>query len=126
MVTRARTSAERRAKNKNNYSSDTTAVSSKGNIPQKEPGTSVSLDQTPSSNTPSKNLHHSHTPNITSTEENNPTSTWTIASNSSLGLTPALNGTADRGGLHGGLAVCQNAGPVRGVCIHVVNHGLTK
>ena len=33
---------------------------------------SVSLDQTPSSSTPSKNLYHSHTPNITSTEENNP------------------------------------------------------
>ena len=72
MVTRARKNAERRAKDENNYSADTTAVSSKSNIPQKEPGTSVSLDQTPSSSTPSKNLHHSHTPNITSTEENNP------------------------------------------------------
>ena len=41
VVTKARTNAERRAKDKNNQSSDTTAVSSKVNIPQKEPDTAA-------------------------------------------------------------------------------------
>ena len=47
-----------------------------------------------------------------------------------LARLPTLHSTADwsarQGGTHGGLAVCQNAGMVRGVLIYVVNHGLTK
>ena len=68
VVTRARNNAERRAKDKNNYSLDTTAVFSKINIPQKGADTAVTLDQIPTSSMPSKDHHHSHTPNITSTE----------------------------------------------------------
>ena len=62
MVTRARKDAEGRAKNENKYPSDTTSVPGMPNIPQKEPDTLVSPNQTPSNSTPSKNLHHSHPP----------------------------------------------------------------
>ena len=61
MVTRARTNAERRAKDKNTYPSDSAKVPSK-----------VNIHQTPFSSTPSKDYRHTHTPNITGTEENNP------------------------------------------------------
>ena len=46
MVTKARTNAERRARDKNNQSPDNSAVSSKANIAQEEPDTTVSLSQT--------------------------------------------------------------------------------
>ena len=49
MVTKARTNAEKRATDKNNQSPDTTTVSSKVNIAQNEPDTTVSLSQTSSS-----------------------------------------------------------------------------
>ena len=69
MVTGARKNANRRAKDENKYSSDTTTVPGMPNIPQKEQDTLVSPNQTPSNSTPSKNLHHSHPSN---TEENRP------------------------------------------------------